>query len=97
MAELKPCPFCGGTKLKIERKSTLAGYNGADDRVEQHTFSVRCNSCHARGGAVGGKVMPYARMFFMGEMPLPEWATTDDALQNKAILAWNRRAGEQDG
>ena len=27
MAELKPCPFCGGTKLKIERKSRLAGCN----------------------------------------------------------------------
>lgn len=25
MAELKPCPFCGGTKLKIERKSRLDG------------------------------------------------------------------------
>nr|DAH28306.1 MAG TPA: restriction alleviation protein [Caudoviricetes sp.] len=25
MFELKPCPFCGGTKLKVERKSRLAG------------------------------------------------------------------------
>lgn len=26
-------------------------------RVEMHTYSVRCNTCHARGGAVGGRVM----------------------------------------
>ena len=92
MDKLKPCPFCGGTKLKIDRKSTLAGFDGTDQRVEQHTYSVRCNTCHARGGAVGGKVMPYNRRFYMGEIPLPEWATTDDALQNKAVFSWNRRA-----
>lgn len=43
MAELKHCPFCGGTKLKIERKSRLAGWNGLDMRVEMHTY------CHEGG------------------------------------------------
>ena len=89
MAELKPCPFCGGTKLKVERKSRLAGWNGLDMRVEMHTYSVRCNTCHARGGAVGGRVMndPWTRC-----AQLPDWATTDKALEAKAIEAWNRRA-----
>lgn len=41
MPDLKPCPFCGGTKLKVERKSSLAGFNGLDERVDRHTFSVR--------------------------------------------------------
>ena len=93
MAELKPCPFCGCTKLKIERKSRLAGWNGLDMRVEMHTYSVRCNTCHARGGAVGGRVMndPWTRC-----AQLPNWATTDKALEAKAIEAWNRRAGEED-
>lgn len=89
MAELKPCPFCGGTKLKVERKSRLAGWNGLDMRVEMHTYSFRCNTCHARGGAVGGRVMndPWTRC-----AQLPDWATTDKALEAKAIEAWNRRA-----
>ena len=88
MAELKPCPFCGGTKLKIERKSRLAGWNGLDMRVEMHTYSVRCNICHARGGAVGGRVMNER---FTRCAQLPDWATTDNALEEKAIEAWNRR------
>lgn len=89
MAELKPCPFCGGTKLKIDRKSRLAGWNGLDKRVEMHTYSVRCNTCHARGGAVGGRVMndPWTRC-----AQLPDWATTDKSLEAKATEAWNRRA-----
>ena len=93
MNDLKPCPFCGGTKLKIDRKSRLAGWNGLDMRVEMHTYSVRCNTCHARGGAVGGRVMndPWTRC-----AQLPEWATTDKALEAKAIEAWNRRDGEED-
>lgn len=89
MTELKPCPFCGGTKLKIDRKSRLAGRNGLDMRVEMHTYSVRCNTCHARGGAAGGRVIytPWTRC-----APPPDWATTDKALEEKAIEAWNKRA-----
>lgn len=89
MADLKPCPFCGGTKLKIDRKSRLARWNGLDMRVEMHTFSVRCNTCHARGGTAGGRVIytPWTRC-----APLPDWVTTDKALEAKAIEAWNRRA-----
>lgn len=88
MTDLKPCPFCGGTKLKVDRKSRLAGWNGLDMRVEMHTYSVRCNTCHARGGAAGGRVMndPWTRC-----AQLPEWATTDKTLEEKAIEAWNRR------
>lgn len=89
MTELKPCPFCGGAKLKIDRKSRLAGWNGLDMRVEMHTYSVRCNTCHARGGAVGGRVMNER---FTRCAKLPDWATTDKALEAKAIEAWNRRA-----
>lgn len=88
MADLKPCPFCGGTKLKVERKSRLAGWNGLDMRVEMHTYSVRCNTCHARGGAVGGRVMNER---FTRCAQLPDWATTDKALEEKAIEAWNKR------
>lgn len=88
VTELKPCPFCGGTKLKIERKSTLYGYNGCDERCERHTYSVRCNVCKCRGGAVGG----YVALRYV-ENANPK-LTTDDVLQSKAIEAWNRRVQE---
>jgi Lar family restriction alleviation protein len=91
MAELKPCPFCGSTKLKIDRKSRLAGWNGLDMRVEMHTYSARCNTCHARGGSVGGRVMNDPV-----NTRLPNWATTDKTLEAKAIEAWNRRADNGD-
>lgn len=89
MYDLKHCPFCGGKKLKIERKSRLAGRNGLDMRVEMHTFSVRRNTCHARVGTAGGRVIytPWTRC----AQP-PDWTTTDKALEAKAIEAWNRRA-----
>ena len=84
--KLKPCPFCGSDKLKIDKKSTLVGYNGIDERVERWTFSVRCNSCHARGGAVGGKVIPFKYIDTVRKD-----ITTKEDLQNKCVEAWNRR------
>ena len=58
-------------------------------KVGDTIYHVRCNTCHARGGAVGGRVMndPWTRC-----TQLPDWATTDNALEAKAIEAWNRRA-----
>lgn len=88
--DLKPCPFCGSTKLKIECKRTLVGHTGLSDRVENHTFSVRCKVCHARGGAAGGKVFtPHIKF---KEYTPPEWSTTDEALSDRAVEAWNRRS-----
>lgn len=91
--ELKPCPFCGGTKLKLDKKQTKAGYTGIDALVKQETYSVRCNVCHARGGAVGGKVIHSRLDVYQNNMP--EWATTKEALQQKAKELWNRRADNE--
>ena len=90
MAELKPCPFCGSTKLKLESKSRRAGWTGIDALVEQDTYSVRCNVCHARGGAAGGRVIKSHLYVYRDNMP--EWAVTAEELKHKAIEAWNRRA-----
>lgn len=91
--ELKSFPFCGSTKLKLESRQKLVGYNGLDKRVENRTYSVRCNVCHARGGAVGGKVVP--EMKLRPDIDLPSWAMTDDVLKEKAIAAWNRRGTDE--
>lgn len=85
--ELKPCPFCGSTKLKIDCKTAWAGITG-DQRTERHTFSCRCNICHARGSTSSGCVI----LGRISEEDLPEWATTDDSLRQQAIKAWNGRA-----
>lgn len=84
---LKPCPFCGSKKLKIDKKSKLAGYSGIGVRIDRLTFSVRCNSCFARGGAVGGDVNQYVK----DPSRLPQNITTVETLKNKAIELWNRR------
>ena len=89
MAELKPCPFCGGTKLKLESKSRKAGYTGISALVEQDTYSIRCNVCHARGGSAGGKVIK--SMLYVYRDNMPAWAVTTEELKQKAIEAWNRR------
>ena len=92
MAKLKQCPFCGSTKLKIESKSRHAGWTGIDALVEQDTYSVRCNVCHARGGTVGGRVIKSLLYVYRDNMP--EWAATSEELKQKSIEAWNRRAGD---
>ena len=96
MDELKSCPFCGSNKLKIDKKSKLVGRNGLDWNVYQQTYSVRCNVCHARGGAIGGKVIPHYEFFLRGT-PLdpshrPEWLADEKDLIAKAIELWNVRA-----
>lgn len=91
MADLKPCPFCGSTKVGVRCKSRLAGWTGIDARVEVETYSVRCNVCHARGCAVSGKVITSHKHLYRDHMP--EWAVTSGELKQKAEDAWNIRDG----
>ena len=87
-SKLNPCPFCKEkSRLKLTCKSSLIGYNLRNWRVERHTWTVRCNVCHARGPAVGGKVID-RRLMLDGET-LPSWATTDEELEEKATVLWN--------
>lgn len=84
---LKPCPFCGSEKLSIESKSRRVGTNGLDIPVDNVTYSVRCNMCHARGATAGGRVLAYT----LG-LEIPAWSKTKAVLYEQAIEAWNRRA-----
>lgn len=94
--KLLPCPFCGSHKVKVDSKSVRAGYNGIGDIVYRATYSARCNRCHARGGAVGGKVLSLENYPREIKYPLPEWATTWYELKSKAVEAWNKRADTKD-
>ena len=52
MVKLKPCPFCGGTKLKVERKSRLVGRWATHYRsgtpVAEGYVSTCCDMWNAR-------------------------------------------------
>lgn len=54
MHELKPCPFCGSSKLKLRKKKIV--YKG----YPAYVASIRCNCCNARGGSVINLTIPYA-------------------------------------
>lgn len=73
--ELKPCPFCGNTKLKIESK-----HHGTHYYTGTHSASVRCSKCHARGPTASCKVDTENRRYSCG---------ADEATMIKAAEQWN--------
>lgn len=87
MAELKPCPFCGGMKLKIEHKAAQS-YKRRQG-VEQYTFSVRCNKCHARGGTITAFLR---NAFYALSDEAAKIMETREQAEARAAEAWNRRA-----
>ena len=86
---LKPCPFCGSRKLKIEVKNGGTRYrNELMQRVNYKIYTVRCNSCFARGGTSGGLVgdrdiSPKANIAHLLDDPRD--------LRERAVELWNRR------
>ena len=79
MAELKPCPFCGGTKLKVDSKKSNNGKWDGNKYFVSHVVTVRCNRCFTRGPATS----VWLRTNEYGAAKKGEGA---------AIEAWNRRA-----
>ena len=73
--EIKPCPFCGNTKLKVESK-----HHGHHYYEGTHSASVRCSKCHARGPTASCKVDREGRRYSCG---------ADEATKQKAIELWN--------
>ena len=74
--ELLKCPFCGSEKLKVEHKNKFKDIRRNFIRM---SFSVRCNSCHARGGIV------------TRDIQYDNQADTISEAKNKAIEKWNMR------
>lgn len=83
--KLRPCPFCGSKKLKIESKGTDVRHR----YVRKLTVSVRCNRCFARGGTVSGEVPDY-----MGGVAKSDKLTSIAALNERAAEKWNRRKAD---
>ena len=85
--DLKPCPFCGGTKLKIDGvvKTTRFSRNRGLDEAR---FSVRCNKCHARGCTQSGYTRNALYVLTEEGKRLLE---TGEQIRVRAIEAWNKR------
>lgn len=52
--KLKPCPFCGSSRLKLVKR------NISYKEKKAYVASIRCNCCNARGGTVLNLTIPYA-------------------------------------
>lgn len=87
MGDLKPCPFCESDKLKIDMKKKVTRYFGIG-QLENYTASVRCNVCHARGGAVSGFVRN--RRFVDKDDWLKDEISIEE-LERRAVEKWNTR------
>lgn len=87
MADLKHCPFCESDKLKIDMKKKGTRYFGIG-QLENYTASVRCNVCHARGGAVSGYVRN--RRFVDKDDWLKDEISIEE-LERRAVEKWNTR------
>ena len=74
MEELKPCPFCGSKKLRLEKKKVV--YKGQ----KAYIASIRCNRCNARGGTITNITIPYAVKEDVEQTAISRWnrrATND--------------------
>lgn len=78
MAELKPCPFCGGTKLGFSSKTVSRKYGSC----RAYHGSIYCKDCNAYGARVLSETIK--NVYPMQDVDF-------DKLESRAIEAWNRR------
>ena len=82
MAELKPCPFCGGKAKRITRRfNTLGAYGNKE--TERTWFAIVCSVC--RTG------QPYRHYFAKASA---ETAWNRREYREATIGTWNRRDGD---
>lgn len=101
MIELKPCPFCGG-KAKISfRETDFYGKNAYGDKKSKYVFQVICNKCHSRGKPVKTEYLvncnPWSSNYcgrnYDQTKVVIEQTKMVQLWADKAVEAWNRRAG----
>lgn len=103
MADLKPCPFCGG-KGKVSFKNyRFIGQNDFGDKKIKYRVQVICNRCRARGKPIITDALinpnPYMTEWGIYGAPTTErmlkQQTVFEPYVSKAIEAWNRRNGDE--
>ena len=80
--ELKPCPFCGGTKLGFSSKTVARKYGSH----RAYHGSIYCKGCNAYGARVLSETIKNV-------YPMPD--VDFELLEVRAIEAWNRRAEDE--
>ena len=87
MAEVKPCPFCGGYDTDYSQKRVQCDY-GANARYHAAIYCRRCNAYGRRVLSEKAHSRDYSAV-----------CRVADGLREKAIEAWNRRAddGSEEG
>lgn len=105
MAELKPCPFCGGKARLSFKDVDFAGQNFYGDKKVKYRFQVICNKCHSRGKPVKTDFLinpnpwasHYARRNYTNAPKVDAMTEMLKPWAEEAIEAWNRRVGDGNG
>jgi hypothetical protein len=84
MENLRECPFCKASCIRVNIKRAKTGFYGDGMPVHYVTASARCGRCHARGPVVSAERIP-------SKHGADENAELEE-LKQEAIAAWNRRA-----
>ena len=100
MAELKPCPFCGGKARLSFKDVEFAGQNFRGDKKVKYRFQVICNKCFSRGRPVKTDflvnpdpwVSHYANRNYGASKKVDEMTEMLKPWAEQAIEAWNRRS-----
>lgn len=85
---LEACPFCGSFKLKVESKTKNEFCIELHRTIQNRTYSMRCNNCHARGSTVSGRLKPFGVII---PKEFEHLFTTEDVLKAACIKKWNTR------
>ena len=99
MAELKPCPFCGGNARLSFADVKFGGMNYRGDKKLKYRFQVICNKCHSRGKPVKTDYLinpnplasHYANRNYMPNESIDDMTKILRPWAEEAIEAWNRR------
>lgn len=92
MIKLKPCPFCGWNGVKIsERVIDRNGYNPFSKTTKSKIrLQVICNKCYSRGKPFTTEWLTNYGNYWA--LPYLEQKKMIRPWEEKAIVAWNRRA-----
>ena len=97
--KLKPCPFCGGNGRVSFKDYKFGGWNGVGDSRRKYRVQVICNKCRSRGKPIITNwvvnLSPYSSAFWYAASKDDEATNTFKPYVDKAIEAWNRRAGDE--
>lgn len=87
MDKLKPCPFCGGKKVRLNyRQTKYYGQNCFGAKKIKFTGYIVCNKCLSRGKPVS---------VISDNVGCRGWGKElEEKLLPLAAAAWNRRASD---